>query len=58
MQPKKPPANLTEPCPALEKPQDATGEAVLKWSLETVKMYRECQLKHKRLVEAISEDSY
>lgn len=55
-QSKKQPANLTAPCPELPKPLNPTGAEILKWSLETVQAYKDCQLKHKRLVEAIGED--
>ncbi|MBE2261589.1 MAG: hypothetical protein IAE92_02535 [Burkholderiaceae bacterium] len=47
-----PPASLRQPCPDLNQPADGTGASVLKWSLATVHAYRECQSRHRRLVQA------
>lgn len=33
-------------------PADGTGAAVLRWSISTAELYRECQSRHRRLVEA------
>jgi hypothetical protein len=34
------------------QPADGTGRAVLRWSVETVRLYRECQDRHRATVEA------
>ena len=50
--PKPPPANLRTPCPDLVAPADGTGATLLPWSIATVMQYRECQSRHRRLLEA------
>lgn len=48
----QPPANLRQPCPDLQQLSDGTGGAVLKWGVGAAHQYRECQDRHRKLVEA------
>lgn len=48
------PASLRQPCPDLTEPVDGTAGAVLRWGVFTAKLYRECQDRHSRTVEAVS----
>lgn len=48
------PASLRQPCPDLIEPVDGTAGAVLRWGVATARMYRECQDRHRRTVEAVS----
>lgn len=45
-------ASLRQPCPDLLPPSDGTKAAMLRWSVDVVRAYRECQSKHRRTVEA------
>jgi hypothetical protein len=45
-------ASLRQPCPDLAPPTDGGRAAMLRWSVETVRLYRECQSRHARTVEA------
>jgi len=45
-------ASLREPCPDLLPPVDGSRGAILRWSVDTAKAYRECQSRHRRTVEA------
>lgn len=45
-------ASLRQPCPDLLPPADGSRASVLRWSVATVRAYRECQAKHRRTVEA------
>lgn len=47
-----PPANLRQPCPDLDEVKDGTGKTLLRWSVATARMYRECQDRARGLVEA------
>jgi hypothetical protein len=47
-------ANLLQPCPDLQRLEGNTGAEVLPWALATVKAYRVCQDRHRRLVEAVA----
>jgi hypothetical protein len=47
-----PPANLRQPCPDLVSPADGTGGTLLRWSIDTARVYRECQNRARELVEA------
>lgn len=46
------PASLAEPCPPLRGLTDGTAGPALRWSIGTVEAYRDCQLKHRALVDA------
>jgi hypothetical protein len=48
----QPPASLRQPCPDLSQLNDGTGAALLRWGVVTARLYRECQSRHKELVEA------
>ena len=48
------PASLRQPCPDLTEPVDGTAGAVLRWGVTTARLYRECQDRHRRAVEAVS----
>lgn len=48
------PASLRQPCPDLAEPADGTAGALLKWGVATAKLYRECQDRHRRVVEAVN----
>lgn len=50
--PEPPPANLRQPCRDLTAPADGTGGAVLRWSVDLAKAYRDCQSRQRGLVEA------
>ena len=50
-------ASLREPCPDLAPPADGSRAAMLRWSVNTARAYRECQAKHRRTVEAWPTDS-
>jgi hypothetical protein len=45
-------ASLRESCPDLAEPRDGSRGTMLRWSVATVKAYRECQARHRRTVEA------
>lgn len=46
------PPSLATPCPPLRPPGDGTGGVVLKWGIQIIEQYAECQSRHRRLVEA------
>lgn len=45
-------ANITQPCPPLNKLSAGDGKAILKWGASTVNMYEDCRARHSALVEA------
>ncbi len=45
-------ASLREPCADLMPPNGGSRAEMLRWSVETATLYRECQSKHARTVEA------
>lgn len=47
-------ASLRQPCPDLQSLEGTTGADVLPWAMVTVKAYRVCQDRHRRLVEAVA----
>lgn len=53
--PSQPPqlqASLREPCPDLAEPADGTRATILRWMVDAARMYRECQSRHRRTVQA------
>ncbi|WP_456152475.1 Rz1-like lysis system protein LysC [Neisseria brasiliensis] len=48
----KPPADLVQPCPPLQKLTGKTGAEILPWAVQTVHQYNDCKARHKALVEA------
>lgn len=48
------PAGLRQPCPDLSDPVNGTAGAMLRWGVNTAKLYRECQDRHRRAVESVS----
>lgn len=46
------PANLTQPCPDLERLEAGDGKTIIKWTLGTIGLYKDCQDKHMELVNA------
>lgn len=51
------PANLRLECPPVAPPNDGKGATIMKWSVSLIELYRECQSRHKRLVEAWPADN-
>lgn len=47
-------ASLRQPCQQLRDLEGGTGADVLPWALETVKAYRVCSDRHRRLSEAVA----
>lgn len=47
------PANLLQPCPALNQIERGTGKEVMLWAVDTVAKYNECDAKHAALVKAL-----
>ncbi len=50
-------ASLREPCADLSPPTGGSRAQILKWSVETARLYRECQSRHRRTVEAWPKSS-
>lgn len=48
----KPPADLAQPCPALQPLGGVTGAEVLPWALGVVHQYNDCKARHGALVKA------
>ena len=51
----QPQASLRERCPDLPALTAGDGKTVLTWTANAAKMYRECQSRHIRLVQAVTE---
>lgn len=51
----QPQASLRQPCPDLQSPADGSRAAALRWSIQAIKQYRECQSTAARLVEAVAQ---
>ena len=50
-----PPANLTAPCPPLDSPEETMDLGdLLRYTVETVGLYRECAERHKGLAEIVT----
>lgn len=48
------PANLTAPCPDLSEPEPTMNLGdLLRYSIETATMYRQCQARHTALSELV-----
>ena len=47
------PANLLEPCAALQKLESGRGKGVLLWSIDVVAKYNDCKAKHGAIVKAL-----
>ena len=47
------PANLLQPCPALNQIERGNGKDVLLWAVDTVAKYNECDARHAALVKVI-----
>lgn len=48
----EPPADLTQPCPALQPLAGMTGADMTRWIIETAHLYADCKARHEALVEA------
>ena len=48
------PANLLQPCPALNQIDSGTGKEILLWAVDTVAKYNECDAKHAALAKALN----
>lgn len=44
-------ANLTQPCPPLNKLAAGDGKTITRWAAGTVNMYEDCRDRHSALVE-------
>lgn len=44
-------ANLTQPCPPLNKLNAGDGKTIARWAINTVNMYQDCRDRHSALVE-------
>lgn len=53
MEPLVIPASLRQPCPDLVEVRDGQAGTVLRWGVGVARQYRECQSRHRELVEAI-----
>lgn len=51
------PANLKQPCPDLQTLDSGTGEAILKWGVDTVAKYNDCKARHIATVNVIEKPS-
>lgn len=43
-------ANLTQPCPPLNKLTAGDGKTITRWAAGTVNMYEDCRSRHEALV--------
>lgn len=48
----QPQVRLRQPCPGLVVPEDGIIATALRWTVEAIRMYRECQSRQARLVGA------
>ena len=48
----EPPADLTQPCPALQPLTGMTGRDMTLWIIEAANQYHDCAARHAALVEA------
>lgn len=45
-------ASLRQPCPPLQRLDDARGDTVLRWGIDTAKAYRVCAARMDALIDA------
>ncbi|WHR58397.1 hypothetical protein PGW89_02795 [Acinetobacter haemolyticus] len=50
------PANLIQPCPALNQIESGTGKDALLWAVDTVAKYNECDARHAALAESLNQN--
>lgn len=50
--PDKLPDELTKPCEDLTPLENSDGKSVLKWAMNTVFLYKDCQARHRALIDA------
>ena len=48
----EPPADLTQPCPALQSLAGMTGKDMTLWIIEAANQYHDCAARHAALVQA------
>nr|WP_314486774.1 hypothetical protein [uncultured Kingella sp.] len=47
------PPDLAQPCPDLPELTGKDGKTVLRWAVDVVYLYRDCQARHRAAVKAV-----